>query len=242
MNWLKGLEGWYKEFEFFRGRVRFRQPKEHRLSIIEILFLANLKGIRKNYKVADLGAGFGALSILVALKYGCQVWAIERDPQMLSLLEYNTKINNLEKVINIVNVDLRNIKKSGLSAQSFDLVIANPPFYRYTSKGNIYHHERDTTLDDFIKSGSFLLKDGRSFHLLIASNRLIEAIEYMKNSNFGIYSIRIFYPKLEKNAKILHIHALKNLKPELIIEKPLIINEKTGEYTQEVRDILESFL
>ena len=75
---MRGLEG-YRKFEFFRGKVRFKQPRAHRLSIVEILFVANLKGIKKSSKVVDLGAGFGALSILTALRYQCQVWAIEKE-------------------------------------------------------------------------------------------------------------------------------------------------------------------
>lgn len=237
---MRGLEG-YREFEFFRGKVRFKQPRAHRLSIVEILFVANLKGIKKSSKVVDLGAGFGALSILTALRYQCQVWAIERDPIMLELLRYNVKVNNLEDRIHILDLDLRYIKED-LSPQIFDVVIANPPFYKGQATDNIYHHECDTSLEDFIKSGSFLLKDGRSFNLLMASSRLIEAIINFKKYNISVASMRIFYPKYDKNGKIIHIYALKNLKPSLVIEKPLIINEKSGKYTQEVENILESFL
>ncbi len=237
---MRGLEG-YREFEFFRGKVRFKQPKAHRLSIVEILFVANLKGIKKSSKVVDLGAGFGALSILTALRYQCQVWAIERDPIMLELLRYNVKVNNLEDRIHILDLDLRYIKED-LSPHIFDVAIANPPFYKGQAKDNIYHHESDTSLEDFIKSGSFLLKDGRGFNILIASNRLVEALMHIKKYNMNAASLRIFYPKHDKNGKITHIYALKNLNPALIIEKPLIINEKGGEYTQEVKNILESFL
>ena len=146
---MRGLEG-YRKFEFFRGKVRFKQPRAHRLSIVEILFVANLKGIKKSSKVVDLGAGFGALSILTALRYKCQVWAIERDPIMLELLRYNVKVNNLEDRIHILDLDLRYIKED-LSPQIFDVVIANPPFYKGQATDNIYHHECDTSLEDFIK-------------------------------------------------------------------------------------------
>ncbi|MEN3047127.1 MAG: methyltransferase, partial [Candidatus Hydrothermales bacterium] len=184
----------YKEFEFFRGKVRFRQPKAHRLSIVEILFVANLKGIRRKSKVVDLGAGFGALSILVALKYGCHVWAVERDPYMLELLRYNLEVNGLKQKVHVVGEDIRSLKNS-FGLQYFDVVVANPPFYRGNDSTNIYHHEQDTSLEDFIKIGGFLLKDGGSFNLLIASNRMIDSIFFMKNNNIGVASLRFFYPK-----------------------------------------------
>ncbi|MFN3871015.1 MAG: tRNA1(Val) (adenine(37)-N6)-methyltransferase [Aquificaceae bacterium] len=231
-----------KEFEFFRGKVRFKQPKSHRLSIVEILFVANLKGVKKNYKVLDLGAGFGALSILIALRHGCQVYALERDPLMLELLRYNVEANHLEEKVRIIDLDLKHIKNSPLRPQSFDLVVANPPFYKGLLKANVYHHEKDTNLEDFIKAGSYLLKDGKGFNLLMASNRLIEVINYMLKHNLGVESIRFFYPRMDKVGKIMHLYALKNLKPTITIEKPLIINELSGEYTQEVKSIFDSFL
>ncbi|MFN7065188.1 MAG: tRNA1(Val) (adenine(37)-N6)-methyltransferase [Aquificaceae bacterium] len=228
-----------REFEFFRGKVRFKQPKGHRLSIIEVLFVAHLKGVRKSYRVLDLGAGFGTLSILTALKYGCQVWAVEREPLMVDLLRHNVEINSLKEKIHILELDIKNIP---LLPQSFDLVIANPPFYKASSKGNVYRHESDTTLEDFIRAGGYLLKDGRGFNLLIASNRLVETINYMLMNNLGIESIRIFYPKINKNGKIVHIYTLKNLRPNTMIEKPLIINESSGDYTTYAKVILDNFL
>ncbi|MCS7277908.1 MAG: methyltransferase [Aquificaceae bacterium] len=234
------MEG-YREFEFFRGKVRFRQPKSHRLSIVEILFVANLRGIRRKSKVIDLGAGFGALSILIALKHGCHVWAVERDPCMLELLRYNVEINGLSQKVHVVGEDIRSLKDL-FEPQYFDVVVTNPPFYRDKVSTNAYHHEKDTTLEDFIRVGGFLLRDGGSFNLLIASNRIIDAISFMKSSNMGITSLRFFYPKINKNGKIMLIHALKNLRPVPNIERPLIINDEKGEYTQEVKDILDGFL
>lgn len=230
-----------KEFTFFRGKVRFIQPKAHRLSIIEILFVANLKGIKRSSKVLDLGAGFGALSVLTVLRYGCQVWALERDQLMIELLRKNIELNGLEGKIHLLELDLRRVEDL-LKPQSFDVVIANPPFYSGHSSDNAYRHETDTKLEDFIRATGFLLKDGGHFNLLIASNRLIEAIMHMKDYRIRVESLRFFYPKLDRNAKVVRIHALKNLNPNLVVEKPLIINEEGHKYTQEVNAILENFV
>lgn len=230
-----------KEFTFFRGKVRFVQPKAHRLSIIEVLFVANLKGVKRSSKVLDLGAGFGALSVLTALKYGCQVWALERDALMIELLKKNIRLNNLEEKIHPIEMDLRKVE-SALRSQSFDVVIANPPFYRGHTSANAYHHETDTKLEDFIRATGFLLRDGGHFNLLIASSRLVEAILHMKGHRIHVESLRFFYPKLDRNAKVVRIHALKNLNPNPVVEKPLIINDEEGKYSQEVSAVLENFI
>lgn len=235
---MKGLEE-YKEFEFCKGKLRFVQPKKHRLSIVEILFVANLLGIKKGYKVADLGAGFGALSIFIALVYNCEVWAIERDEAMLELIRHNLRINNLESLIKVVECDVRQIEKK-MDKNSFDCIVINPPFY---PKGgycyNPYHHEVDTSLKDFISAGSYLLKDGRGMNILLSSSRIVEAFYLMEEENIGIKSVRFFYPKPDKNSKIVRIYGVKNSKTSPTIERPLIINKSNGEYTEEVISYLE---
>lgn len=231
----------YREFGFLGGRVRFKQPKRHRLSVVEVLFVANLRGIKRGSRVVDLGAGFGALSILTALIYPCEVWAVERDPLMLELLEYNVKKNNLSERINIVDADIRSVGER-LEKHAYDSVIMNPPFYpsSYLAQ-NPYHHESDTTLKDFIKSVAYLLKDGGKLNAIISTFRLIEMLFYMEGMNIHPSHLRFFYPKKEKNAKIVRVYAVKNLKPALVVEKPLIINQKNGEYTEEVRETFEKF-
>ncbi|RMH05953.1 MAG: methyltransferase domain-containing protein [Aquificota bacterium] len=224
----------YREFEFCRGKLRFVQPKHHRLSIIEILFVANLLGIKRKHKIADLGAGFGTLSIFTTLLYGCKVWAVERDKTMLELLRHNIKLNNLEDMVKVVEGDVRQIEQV-MDRGVFDGVIINPPFYpkgAYVS--NPYHHEKDTSLRDFIKAGSYLLKDGRGINLLISSDRVFEAFYLLEKENTGVKSVRFFYPKLDKNSKVVRIYGVKNSKPSPLIEKPLIINEGDGKYTKEV--------
>ncbi len=228
----------YKEFTFFRGRVRFRQPKKHRLSVIQILFVENLRGIRKSSKVLDLGAGFGALSVLIALKHGCKVYALERDPLMLELLRYNVGVNGLEDRIEIIEGDLREYKAL-LKRSYFDCVVANPPFYTQGNVRNPYHFESDTRLEDFVDATAYTLRDGGYLNLLIPSNRLHHACEMLSEKNMSMAYVRFFHPKEDKNAKLVRISCVKNAKSLPIVEKPLIINTHDGNYTPEVQCTLD---
>lgn len=241
MKYLKDLE--VKEFTFFSGKVRFRQPKTHRLSVVEILFISNLKGIRRKSKVVDLGAGFGTLSILTSLRYGCEVWALERDTHMLELLDYNVRINGLEDKVHIVEGDVRFVEKF-MEKNSFDVALLNPPFFpkSYGFESNKFHFEVDTQLTDFIRAVKYLLKDNGKLNLLYTTFRCVEAILILLNNNINPFYLRIFYPKMDKNGKFLHIYGVKNRKGNTVIEKPLIINKDDGEYTKEVKSVLENFL
>lgn len=224
----------YKEFSFFGGKVKFKQPKKHRLSIIELLFVDNLRVIKRSSKVLDLGAGFGALSILTALKFGCQVHALERDPVMIELLEYNVKINELGSHIKVIKADLRDYQKV-LRPSYFECVVANPPFYAQHSTKNPYHFETDTKLEDFINCAYYSLKDKGYFNLLLPTVRLNEVFKVVFVKNFTPVYVRFFHTKENKSAKLARIVFKKNAESQITVEKPLIINTSDGGYTPEVQ-------
>ncbi len=233
----------FEEFNFFRGKVKFIQPRQHRLSIVEVIFLSTLKGVKRNSTVADLGAGFGALSIPITLKFHCKVIAIEKDSIMLQLLHQNVKNNNLENRVQILEMDIREVNQK-LKSQSVNCVVLNPPFYPQQNEGksNPYHTEVDGRLEDFLKASVHLLKDGGFINLLIPSYRLLEACNIMENINIKPAYLKFLHPFMDRNAKFVRIVGIKNLNPKLVIESPLIINHRENKYTHEVWEILERFL
>lgn len=229
-------------FTFFRGELKLLQPKSHKVSVDLVLFLSFIKGIRKNFKVADLGAGFGFLSISLAKKYPLvEIFAVERDPLMVNIFRKNLSENRIGNV-KVFEADIKEIREV-FQRGIFNVVLANPPFFPKAYRGkNPYHFEQDTDLKDFIEASSYLLKDGGSFYLMIPSFRLKEALLKCEEVNLPPREMRIVYPKLSKEAKIVFIRCRKNLKGPIKVEKPLIINEEDGSYTDEVKNILESYL
>ncbi len=69
-----------------------------------------------------------------------------------------------------------------LPPQSFDVALANPP-YRESGRGRVApaeerkvaRHETAGGIDDFLRAGSFLLKDGGRFFVVFLAERLAEA-------------------------------------------------------------------
>ena len=232
-----------KRFSFFRGKIELIQPKEHKVSVDLILFLSKVKGVRKNSRVADLGAGFGFLSLVIAKKWGCEVHAIERDRKMLELLKENVRINGLEDRVRVVEEDVRrveNLYKRGY----FDVVVSNPPFYpkEYGKEDGGFHFEGDTTLEDFVRASSYLLRDGGYLNLLIPSFRLYELFDLLRTHNLPPRFLSIIYPNVHKDGKLCVVNSIRNVPGPLRIEPPLVINEPGGSYTETVRGLLEGFL
>ncbi|SHK23313.1 tRNA1(Val) (adenine(37)-N6)-methyltransferase [Thermocrinis minervae] len=224
----------YKEFEFLRGKLRLRQPvKGHRLSIVEVLFVYFARGIKRKSKVLDLGAGFGALSLLLTLRYGCRVWALERDKDMLELLHYNVQVNGLLDKITPVEGDLRYIDKL-FQKQTFDVVIANPPFFKdgFPKK---YHFETDTKLEDFVRAASYVMKDGGYFNVILPAHRLTELVTISIYNKLSPCNMKILYSKENKPAKYIIVTCIKNSRCLTSIEYPFFMD------TQNTKSVLQSF-
>ena len=80
--------------------------------------------------VVDLGAGTGMLSITAA-KRGYQVTAVERDPEMATVLTCLAAIEGVGDRINVVTGDAFNY-----SRESPSQIMANPPYTRHHSLSN----------------------------------------------------------------------------------------------------------
>ncbi len=234
------MRGSSKEFTFFRGKIKLVQPKTHRVSVDLVLFLSKVRGVSRSSKVIDLGAGFGFLSIVLAKKFGVKVLALERDEEMFHLLEENIRRNELSDLITPVRGDVRRVE--GIFERgSFDVVVTNPPFFPY-GKGDDLHSEGDTTLKDFLKASSYLLRDGGYLNLMIPAFRIYETFLILGSLNLPPRFMTLVYPKASKPPKVTFITSIRNIPGPLHVEGPLIINTPEGHYTEEVEGVLEGFL
>ena len=232
-----------KPVSFFRGKLLFYQPSEHKISVDLILFLSKIRGIKRNSRIIDLGAGFGFLSITLAKKFGIKVVALELDEFMIKLLRKNVKINNLDNLVEVIKGDVREIEKIFKRA-SFDVVITNPPFYppEFSPKPDPYHFELTGKLEDFIKASSYLLRDGGYLNILLPCFRIPQAFALMEKYNLPPRYLALIYPTLSKNARLSIVIGIRNVKGPLECEKALVVNDERGEYTPFVKELLENFL
>jgi len=237
------LKGSDKEFPFFRGKIKLKQPETHRVSVDLVVFLSKVRGLKKSSKVVDLGAGFGFLSITLAKKFGCEIIAVERDECMFSFLLENVEINGVRNKVHPLKGDLRYIEKL-LPRGSFDVVVTNPPFYPkgYGKEDGGFHFESDTTLRDFVRASSYLLRDGGYLNLLTPSFRLYELFLTLKEFNLPPRFLDLLYPNVKKGAKLAIVTSIKNVPGPLEVGRAVFINEPEGGYTEEVRALLESYL
>lgn len=224
---------------------------------IDAVLLANFCDVRKNQTVCDLGTGNGILPLLICgktkSKYNCEIenskikiTGLEIQSQAADMAKKGVELNGLENVVNILEGDIKNVKKI-LSAQSANVVVSNPPYMTVeqshensTDEKSIARHEVLCNLEDIIKAASFLLKSNGAFYMIHRPYRLQEIFSNLEKYHLTPRRMQVVYPKINQTPEMVLIEARPNYKPDLKITPPLIMYNQDGEYTEEMKSILKS--
>jgi len=195
-------------------------------------------------RIAELGSGSGILCFL--LKYrkpSLQLVGFEILDEFHLLSKRNLELNPGMKGISFELADVREIP-SRILPETFDLVIANPPYYpKGTGKiperqgRAIARHELAGTLKDFIDAASYLLPYGSRLAMVIPANRFYEALGLLKEVNLGLRRARFVIPKEGQNASLSLFEAEKFYNGVHEPLPDLVIRMEDGRFSDEVNRI-----
>ena len=107
-------------------------------------------------------------------------------------------------------------------------------------KQQISRYESTASLDDWIKISSKLLKDNGALYIVYRTDRLSELIEIMKKYKLEIKRMRYVYSNIQKQSNLVLIKAVKGAGIFLKVEKPLIIYNMDGSYTEEIMQVYKN--
>jgi FkbM family methyltransferase len=120
---------------FLGGILQILQPKEGYRSGIDAVLLAAAAPVRASRKerVLDVGAGVGVVGLSVARRAPrADVTLVEREPPLAGLARNNIERNGLDARVRVVQADvsrrLDDLPALRADAESFDHVLANPPY------------------------------------------------------------------------------------------------------------------
>ena len=127
---------------------------------------------------------------------------------------------------------------------SFSVVTCNPP-YMTGSHGltnphlpkAIARHEVLCTLEDVISQASQVLEPHGRFYMVHRPFRLPEIMGLMLKYKLEPKRMRLVYPFVDKEPNMVLIEGLSGGNPRITVEPPLIVYEKPGVYTKEIREI-----
>ena len=212
--------------------------------IDSILLTDFAKNIRQNSKVIDLGTGTGIIPILLYGKTkNTKFVGVEIQPEVAEMADRSVKLNLLEDKIEILNTSILELSKK-YNRGSFDVVTTNPPYKKINTgvinennKKLISRHEITASLDDFIKTASFLLKDLGEFYMVHRPDRLVDIFYSMRKNKIEPKKIKFVYPNKNKKTNLVLIKGIKNGKQFLEFENNLYVYNEDGNYTDEILKI-----
>ena len=224
------------------GRKIIQHEKQFCFSMDSVL-ISHFPKFKKNFKVLDLGTGTGVIPLLIADEVE-KIFAVEINSQMAEIARRNVELNNLQEKIFVAEGDYRK-HRDIFSAESFDLVIANPPYVPVKNgmENKIQsvaaaRHEFTATLEDVVKAARYVLKFHGRFCMIHLASRLCEISDSLRRNQFEMKRLQIIQPKKNRDANLIMLEAVVggnagNLK----ILPPLVVHEENNSYTEEIKKI-----
>ena len=221
--------------------IQSREGYRFSLDAVLLSFFPELVEVRK---VVDLGTGNGVIPLLLSVRSPhVKIYGVEIQDSMVDRAKRTISYNKLQNRIEIMQGDIREIEKT-ICPQRADLVISNPPFWKKgqgkintNSERAIARHELRVEMPEIVKAAAYSLKPEGSFCLIHRANRLPEIIAAFSRNRLAVNRLRMVHSHINREAKMILIEGKKAGKKGLRILPPLIIYEKTGEYSSELRQI-----
>lgn len=233
---------------FLDGAVMLVQPAEgsHRSGSDAVFLAACLTGATG--KVLDMGAGAGAVGLMVAhLCADAHVILAENDPALFACCRQSCVANrNLHGRTTPMQIDLLAPEserlEAGLKRAYFDHIVSNPPYrkaghVRANPDKKSAHVITDDDLDAWMRTAASALKPGGSLTLIFAADGLMDLVKALKG-RFGALSVMGLHPRQGAPAERVLVRAIKGRKTPLRLMPGLLLHEADGSYTAEAESIL----
>ena len=203
-----------------------------KFSLDSILLAEYVTNLKQSDVVLDLCTGNGVVPFILSNYFPNKIVAFEIQEYIVKLAQEGIKLNGLDKQIELIHDDIRVINNY-FPGNNFDVVVANPPYFKdhesslinENENKAIARHEICLNLEDIFKVVKYALKEYGIFYLVHLPERLEEILYLCEKNRIIAKQIQFIYTKGDKNATMVLIKCIKNAKNSVKVFAPLYIGD-----------------
>jgi tRNA1(Val) A37 N6-methylase TrmN6 len=212
---------------FLGGRMAIWQPLRGYRAATDPVLLAASVAARPGQAVLELGCGAGVALLALGLRVpGLRLAGLERQADYAALARRNAAENGL--VADILTGDLAQMPQP-VRAQSFDQVLANPPYYpprapAARDPGRAAALREETPLADWVDAGLKRLKGGGWLTMIHLAERLPDILAAL-DGRAGAVAVRPLCAREGRAAGRVLVQARKGARAPFRLLAPLVMHE-----------------
>ena len=211
---------------------------------MDAVLLADFARVEARDRAADFGTGTGIIPLLLTGRgFAAHIDAIEIQPEMAEMASRSVRLNGLDGRITVHTSPVEEADRI-ISPGSLDVITCNPPYgvpgatLLNPSEGlSIARHQTKDGLKAWFSMAYRLLRGKGRFTMIYPAPRMLEAMQALAKARLEPKRFRLIYPAADKAANLVLIEAMKDAKPMLHPEPPLVVYEKDGSMTPELKRI-----
>ncbi len=242
------------EDAFLGGRLMILQPRKGYRAGLDAVLLAAAAPLSRlpdapPIRVLDAGSGVGVVGLCLARRVpNAHVTLVERDPALAALAEENIRRNDLFQRASVIEADvtgpLSASPKLAALAESFDLVLSNPP-YHDEGFGTpapdplkaASHAMPQGHLDRWLRFMASMTRAGGAFAVIHRAEALTELLTAC-GRRFGGLIVRPFHPRSGAQASRIIVEGSKASRAPLGIAPGTVLHDEAGPYRANVEAVL----
>lgn len=226
----------YTNDGFLGETLRLKQPRNGFRSGHDAVLLAAAAQPPQSGHIAELGSGAGVASLcFAARRKDAQITGIEMDDEMVALAQNNAEANDLGNRAHFKQGDITApFSELHLVANSFDEVIANPPFYLEGQVSDMAHGGKaqahigsEGTLDSWVKCACALTRAKGHVTLVHRADALAQVLTIMQK-RLGDLRVLPVQPRSDKAATRILVRGRRDARTPVTLLPPLILQNDAG--------------
>lgn len=211
---------------------------------IDAVLLSWFAKVKEGENALDLGTGSGVIPLLLKAKTpGKHFTGLEIQEPVAEMAKRSMRFNQVEEDITIVTGDIKEASAI-FGRASFHVVTCNPPYmtehHGLTNPEEpkaIARHELKCSLEDIVSQAAALLTSNGRLYLVHRPFRLAEIMGVLMKYRLEPKRMQLVYPFVDREPNMVLLEAVRGAKPRITVEKPLIVYEKPGIYTRDIKEI-----